>query len=75
MKTRRDPKVRINTLITGEPAEILLELKQRGIVTSHSDAVIQGILAFHEKVVQRDLARARLKSLTTGEEEDWLAEI
>ena len=75
MKTRRDPKVRINTLITGEPAEILLELKQRGIVSSHSDAVIQGILAFHEKVVQRDLARARLRSLRAGEEEDWMAEV
>jgi hypothetical protein len=75
MKTRKEPKVRVNTLITGEPAEILLELKQRGIVTSHSDAVIQGLLAFHEKVVQRDLARERLKSLRAGKEEDWLAEL
>lgn len=73
--SRENKRVRINTSIKGEPAEILLELKRRGIATSNTDAIIQGLLALHEKVVQRDLARARLKSLRTWEEEDWLAEV
>jgi hypothetical protein len=73
MKTKKEPDVRINTAIKGEPAEILIELKKRGIVTSNSDAVIQGLLALYEKVVQRDLAIARLKNLQ-AKEDDWLDE-
>jgi hypothetical protein len=72
--SKENKKVRINTSIKGEPAEILLELKKRGIAVSNTDAIIQGLLALHEKVVQRDLATARLKSLRAGGEEDWLAE-
>lgn len=68
--SKENKKVRINTAISGEPAEILLELKRRGIATSNTDAIIQGLLALNEKVVQRDLAAARLKSLRV-EEEAW----
>jgi hypothetical protein len=59
-------KARINTQVEGEPARILLELKKRGLVVSNTDAVIQGILALHEKVLQRDLALARLNSVKEG---------
>jgi hypothetical protein len=59
-------RVRINTQVEGEPARILMELKQRGIVVSNTDAVIQGILALHEKVLQRDLALARLNLIKEG---------
>jgi hypothetical protein len=59
-------KARINTQVEGEPARILLELKQRGLVVSNTDAVIQGILALHEKVLQRDLALARLNLIKEG---------
>jgi len=38
-------KARINTKVKGEPARIFIELKQRGLVRSNTDAVIQGILA------------------------------
>ena len=61
-------KIRINTSISGEPAEILLELKRRGIVTSNTDAVIQALYAFHEKILDRDLRLARLKTLKEAEE-------
>jgi len=47
-------KVRINIKLEGEPAKILLELKKRGLVLSNRDAVVEGILALHEKVLQRD---------------------
>jgi hypothetical protein len=59
-------KVRINTQVEGEPARILMELKQRGLVVSNTDAVIQGILALHERVLQRDLALARLNLIKEG---------
>lgn len=56
-------KVRVNTVISGEPARILLELKSRGIVLSNTDAVAQGLLALDERVLERDLAKARLRAL------------
>jgi len=55
--------VRVNTVISGEPARILLELKSRGIVLSNTDAVAQGLLALDERVLERDLAKARLRAL------------
>jgi hypothetical protein len=59
-------KARINTHLKGEPARVLLELKKRGLVLSNRDAVVQGILALHEKVLQRDLAQARLNRIRDG---------
>jgi hypothetical protein len=44
----------------GDPAEFFLELKRRGIVASSRDAVVQGIICLHEKVVERDLKTAQL---------------
>ena len=55
-----DGKIRINTQVGGEPAKILVELKRRGLVTSNTDAVIQGLLALHEKVLRVDLMRTKL---------------
>jgi hypothetical protein len=43
--------VRINTELKGEPAKMLLELKQRGLVGSNREAISQGILALCEKVL------------------------
>ncbi len=60
--------VRLNTTIRGEPAEILLELKRRGIVRSTADAFVQGIFALYKTVVDRDLALARLKTLGSENE-------
>ena len=62
-KTETELKVRINTTIVAEPANILLELKRRGLVTSNTDAVIQALYALHEKILDRDLRLARLKAL------------
>lgn len=55
--------VRVNTTVSGEPARILLELKARGIVLSNTDALKQGLIALYEKVLERDLAIARLRTL------------
>jgi hypothetical protein len=60
LKGREITRIRINTQLNGEPAEIIMDLKRRGLVTSYRDAVIQGLLALHEKVLRRDLMRTNL---------------
>ena len=66
-KTSAGQKIRINTCISGQPAEILLELKRRGLATSNTDAIIQALIALYEKVVDRDLKAAQLKALKESE--------
>lgn len=53
--SRAQPSIRINTVISGEPAEWLLDWKLRGIVRSNSDAIRQAFRAFREKLVSEDL--------------------
>jgi hypothetical protein len=48
--------------VLGEPAEIFLELKRRGIVRSARDAFVQGIISLNDKILQRDLKMAQLKA-------------
>ncbi|MDG6995554.1 MAG: hypothetical protein JRN52_06510 [Nitrososphaerota archaeon] len=52
--------VRINIELGGEPAQILNELKHRGLVQNNVDAVAQALIALHEKIIKRDLAKLRL---------------
>ncbi|MEP0826459.1 MAG: hypothetical protein HRF40_13330 [Nitrososphaera sp.] len=59
----RQTRVRINTEIEGEPAKILLELKQRGLVSDNTDAVNQGLLVLYDRTLRRDLARLQLQRL------------
>lgn len=61
-------KIRINTTVTGEPAKWLDEWKRRGLVTSYTDAIIQSLRAFNEKIVEQDLKAAQLGS---SQNEDW----
>jgi len=61
--SKQTTRVRINTEIEGEPAEILLELKQRGLVSDNTDAVNQGLLVLYDRVLRRDLARLQLQRL------------
>ncbi|MBS7633751.1 hypothetical protein KEJ15_09125 [Candidatus Bathyarchaeota archaeon] len=62
-------KVNIKCTVVGEPAEIFLELKRRGIVRSARDAFVQGIICLNDKIVQRDLKIAQLKASKQLEEE------
>ena len=48
-------RVRINMVVEGEPAEWLNEWKRRGIITGYTDAVIQSLRAFNEKITEQDL--------------------
>jgi hypothetical protein len=58
----QEHKVSVRCIISGEPAKIFLELKRRGIVRSTRDAVVQGLMSLHERIVQRDLKIAQLKA-------------
>ena len=56
-------KIRINTVIMGEPAALLNEWTRRGLVTSYTDAIIQALRVFNEKVTEQDLKSAQLRNI------------
>ena len=62
-KEETGPRVRINTVVTGEPAKWLADWKRRGIINSYTDGVIQALRAFDLKVTEQDLKRFQLRSL------------
>jgi len=68
MKTTTIKGIRINTRIEGEPAEWLEEWKQRGLITSYTDAVVQSLRAFHEKVTEQDLKAVQLQNIKSFEQ-------
>lgn len=61
-------KIRINTVIIGEPATWLKEWKRRGLVTSYTDAIIQALRVFNEKLTEQDLKSAQLGNMQRIEE-------
>jgi hypothetical protein len=56
-------KIRINTVVVGEPAKWLNEWKRRGIVTSYTDAIIQALRVFNERLIEQDLKSAQLVNI------------
>lgn len=62
-----DPKIRINTVVIGEPAKWLNEWKRRGLVTSYTDAIIQALRTFNEKVIEQDLKSTQLENIKRTE--------
>jgi len=68
-KESNEAKIFIKCAIIGEPAEIFLELKRRGIVRSARDAFVQGVICLNDKILQRDLKVAQLKASRRLEEE------
>jgi hypothetical protein len=67
MKPSKD-KIRINTVVMGEPAVWLNEWKRRGLVTSYTDAIIQALRVFNEKLTEQDLKAAQLGNMQRIEE-------
>ena len=57
-------KIRINTIIDGEPAKWLGEWKQRGLITSYTDGIIQALKIYNEKQTEQDLKKAQIATLT-----------
>jgi len=50
-------------VVEGEPAEWLKKWKKRGLVTNYTDAVLQSLRAFNEKITEHDLKLSQLNNL------------
>ena len=61
-------KLEVKCTLKEDPARIVMELKERGVVASIREAVVHGLIAFHEKIVDRDLKIAQLKASKRLEE-------
>ena len=57
-------QIRISLTLKGEPARWLISCKKRGLVTSCRDAVVQSFQVFQQQVVEQDLKKAQLKTLS-----------
>jgi len=57
-----DRRLWVNFPVSGEPLEIYLQLRGRGIVHSTRDAFVQGLRCLQAKVVEMDLKVAQLKA-------------
>lgn len=55
--------------LTGEPAEILRELRDRGHVVSIKDAVSQGLYRLYDEVLERDMLKVRVQAAKRLEED------
>ncbi len=68
---KNEPRVRINLVLKGEPAEWLIKWRRRGLVSSYADAVIQALRALHEKIVEQDLKALQVRNLNRINEDNW----
>jgi len=59
-----EARVRINTLVVGEPAQWLGEWKRRGLITSYTDGILQALKLYNEKQAAQDLKKAQIANLT-----------
>ncbi|RLG17085.1 hypothetical protein DRN63_03360 [Nanoarchaeota archaeon] len=68
---KNEPRVRINLILRGEPAEWLISWRERGLISSYTDAVIQALRALHEKIVEQDLKALQVRNLNRINEDTW----
>ena len=66
--TGREDRLYVKCILRGEPAKIVRELKERGIVKSVREAVVQGLLLLHERMAERDLRMAQARASRNLEE-------
>lgn len=62
-------KVRINTTISGEPAKWLTEWKERGLIVSNTDAILQAFRILHEHIVEGDIKNAQRRTARSAQTE------
>jgi hypothetical protein len=67
----KSQKLWVNFVISGEPAEVFRQLKERGIVHSTRDAFTQGIMCLQEKIVRSDLKKAQLEATKSLKERGY----
>ena len=71
IKKNLEPRVRINTILIGEPAKWLIEWRRRGLITSYTDAITQALRVLHERILEHDLKTVKAKNLKEIEGEEW----
>lgn len=54
-------------ILSGEPATWIRAWKQRGLVTSYTDAVVQALRVFNEKITEQDLKQVQLENMKVFE--------
>ena len=59
----KESKIRLNMIITGSVANWLKSWKKRGIITSYTDAVLQGLRSFHKEITENELKSVQLQRL------------
>jgi len=64
-------KVEVRCTLREEPARIVLDLKERGVVANVREAVVHGLLALHEQILDRDLKEAQVKASKRLNEEEF----
>ena len=52
-----DDAVNVRCVIRGEPARMIRELKRRGTHTRVKEAAVQGLCAYYDDYLRRDLRR------------------
>lgn len=68
MKNASEKGIRINMKVEGEPAAWLEEWKRRGLVTSYTDAVVQSLRTFNERIIEQDLKSEQLNNIKDRED-------
>ena len=64
MNTQVEKKrVSVNLKLTGEPMKWLIEWKNRGIISSYTDAVLQGLMTLRDRINEQDLKAAKLQDM------------
>lgn len=64
-------KVEVRCTLKEDPARIILELKERGVVATVREAVVHGLLALHERILDRDLKEAQVKASKRLNDEEF----
>jgi hypothetical protein len=68
-KSLPSSRFRLNLTIYGEPAEWVVGWRERGLISTARDLVVQSLQALHDKTVERDLKSAQLKSIRDDQDE------
>lgn len=57
-------QIRISLTLRGSPVKLLISWKHQGLVTGCKDAVVKFFQVFKQQVVEQDLKKAQLKTLS-----------
>lgn len=55
--------VAINLKLSGDPANWLTQWKQRGLVTSYTDACLQGLVILRDRFNEQDLKASKVEQV------------